>query len=155
MLDPKAYFQQWQKQVSAAGPVAPPPPHWAPKPEPHERSEIMQQVEEASAVKCSQIVKEKGSNFTTSVALEALNTMATKSSFKLREELTKQPAVRRLCQRVQGLVRTPPSAMSFQTLARATWNLTRFPEDARGEPVTTLGPTSKLLGSLPPVEWNA
>jgi len=118
------------------------------------KSEILQQIEQASAVKCAGIVKEKGANFTNAVALEALNTLANKSSFKLREELVRQPPVRKLCLRIQELLRSPPPAFKLETLARAVWNITRFPEDVRGDPKAVLGPTARMLSGLKPSEWD-
>jgi len=120
-----------------------------------DRSEIMQQIAQASAIKCAGIVKEKGVNFTTAVALEALNTMATKSSYKLREELVRQPPVRKLCLRIQDLLRAPPPGLSLETLARAIWNLTRFPEEVRGDSKATMGPTARVLSGLQPTQWDA
>mmetsp|Transcript_5992 Transcript_5992/g.14272 ORF Transcript_5992/g.14272 Transcript_5992/m.14272 type:complete len:405 (+) Transcript_5992:17-1231(+) len=185
LCDPKAYFKLWQEQAAAPGgfPQAPlqiAPPVTAtgrpvdttaaipaataapvavlaaaPAAGGHDRSEIMQQIEEASAVRCAAIVKEKGANFTTAVALEALNTMATKSSFKLREELVRQPPVRKLCLRVQEILRAPPVGLSLETLAKATWNLTRFPEDVRGDAKATLGPAARVLAGLKSTEWDA
>jgi len=183
LLDPKAYFQQWQQHcfaatrapsaslsqrgaestvgaavagtatagnrgssyaASTAAPTAQ-----------GEKSEIMRQVEEASAVKCATLVKDKGANFTTAVALEAFNTMATKSSFKLREELCRQPQVKRLCKRVQGLLEKPPPGLSFEALSRAACNMVRFPEEVRGDAQATMGPTARSLGATQASDWDA
>lgn len=120
-----------------------------------EKSEIFRQVEDASAVKCATILKEKGANFTTATALEAFNTMATKSSFKLREELCRQPQVKRLCKRVQGLLAKPPPGLSFEALSRAAWNMVQFPEEVRGDAQATMGPTARSLGATKASDWDA
>lgn len=120
-----------------------------------EKTEIHLQVEAASAVRCASIVKEKGQNFTARVAIEALCTMATKSSFKLREELVRQPHVRKLCQRVKEILSTPPSTLDIETLARAAEALTKFPEEVRGNTQQTLGATAKALGTILSGNWAA
>lgn len=120
-----------------------------------EKNEMLEQVQKASAVKVATLLKEQGQNFTSIVAIEALHTMATKSSFKLREELLHQPAVRKLCQRVQALIRSPPSTLTFEHLATAVWSLTRFPEEVHGEPQSTYGATARSLGNLEGTQWTA
>jgi hypothetical protein len=177
LLDPKVYFQQWQQHCFAAsstpstslsqrraestvgtsghrGSTYAASTTAAPTAE-SEKSEIMLQVEEVSAVKCATIVKDKGANFTTAVALEAFNTMATKSSFKLREELCRQPQVKRLCKRVQGLLAKPPPGLSFEMLSRAAWNMVHFPEEVRGDAQATMGPTAHSLGATQASDWSA
>mmetsp|Transcript_88806 Transcript_88806/g.176541 ORF Transcript_88806/g.176541 Transcript_88806/m.176541 type:complete len:393 (+) Transcript_88806:72-1250(+) len=179
-LDPKVYFQQWQQHCFAASSTPSTSQSRAGSTvgteavglatalghqgstyaasttaAPTEKSEVMQQVEEASAVKCATIVKEKGANFTTAVALEAFNTMATKSSFKLREELCRQPQVKRLCKRVQGLLAKPPPGISFEMLSRAAWNMVHFPEEVRGDAQATMGPTANSLGASQASDWKA
>jgi len=161
MLDPKAYFAQYTQQAYAAavapktGAAAVGVASAAAAAEP-EKSEIHKEVMEASAVKCASIVKEKGANFTTTVAIEALNTMGTKSSYKLREELFKQPQVKKLCSRVKELVTRPPSGFSFATVTKAAWCLSRFPDEALGEDKgATLKATANVLMSTPPTTWIA
>lgn len=158
MMDPKAYFAAFQ-QASLSGQALAPPgtpaamlapqaaaASTAPAPA-EEKSEVHQQVEAASAVRCASIVKDKGANFTTVVAIEALSTMATKSSYKLREELLKQAHVKKLCERVAKVLAAPPSGLSLETLSRAAWSLVRFPAEVLGAPATTLGPAARLLGA--------
>jgi len=161
ILDPKAYFAQFQQAAMQGKSLAPPgtvaitPPaaaSTAPVPG-AEKSEVQLQVEAASAVKCSNIVKEKGANFTTVVAIEALSTMATKSSYKLREELLRQPHVKQLCERVKNLLLQPPRGLPLETLAKAAWCLVRFPDEVLGTPAATLGPIARLLGS--DASWHA
>lgn len=154
MLDPKAYFAQFQ-QAAVTGHAMAPPGTVVPAaaaastaPAPSEaKSEVQQQVEAASAVKCASIVKDKGANFTTIVAVEALSTMATKSSYKLREELLRQPHVKKLCERVRNLLAKPPAGLSLELLSRAAWCLARFPDEVLGTPAATLGPLARLLAS--------
>lgn len=150
MLDPKAYFAQWQQVAAQAAPAAA-----AAAPAASVVPEVLQQVKDASAVKCAGIVKDKGENFTTAVQIEALHTMALKSSFKLREELVKQPHVRRLAQRVLDIARRPPPGLSLEQLAKAAWSLARLPDDIRGEAQAFLGPTATMLGGMQPTQWEA
>lgn len=153
LADPKAYFAQFQQQAMSgkvlAAPgtevAAPAAASTAPAPQ-EEKTDVHKQVESASAVKCSQIVKEKGHNFTNIVAIAALTTMATKSSFKLREELLKQQQVKKLCEKVRGILERPPPGFSLDQLAQAAWCLTRFPDEVMGTAATTLGPLARLLG---------
>lgn len=156
MLDPKAYFAQWQNQAAAVGqaplPIAPAVGSGAAA---IEKTELYKQVESVSAIKCAAIVKEKGHNFTPMVAIQALNTMAAKSSYKLREELLKQPHVKWLCTRIQEIVKQPPHGVGLEQLAAAVWSLTRFPNEGRGEPTVTLGATARVLGSLQGPSWKA
>lgn len=146
LLDPKAYFAQLMSAPQAGLPLVAAtaaPMQGAPT----EKTEIHTQVEAASAVKCATIVKEKGQNFTTQVALAALNTMATKSSFKLREELFKQPAVRNLCKRIRGILVKPPAGLPIEDLSQAAWAISRFPDEALGDASSTLMPTANALAS--------
>mmetsp|Transcript_138133 Transcript_138133/g.358826 ORF Transcript_138133/g.358826 Transcript_138133/m.358826 type:complete len:385 (-) Transcript_138133:83-1237(-) len=156
MFDPKAYFAQWQ-QAAASGqvPVAPAAPSAPAAAVASPANELLQQVQEISAVRCAAIVKEKGDNFTTAVQIEALHTMALKSSYKLREELVKQPHVRRLCLRVVELARKPPQGLALPQLAKAVWSITRFPDDVRGDAQLYLGPAARLLGGAQQTAWNA
>eukprot|EP00931_Biecheleriopsis_adriatica_P106963 TRINITY_DN81306_c0_g1_i1.p1 TRINITY_DN81306_c0_g1~~TRINITY_DN81306_c0_g1_i1.p1 ORF type:complete len:391 (+),score=108.49 TRINITY_DN81306_c0_g1_i1:19-1191(+) len=164
MMDPKAYFAQWQKAAATgaqvpfaaamgATPVAAPAPVAAAA-SPEEKTEIHKQVEAASAVRCAAIVKEKGQNFTPVVAIEALCTMATKSSFKLREDLLKQPPVRNLCKRVQEILKKP-QGVDLLTISRAAEALTKFPDEASPEKAAGLGSIAKSLSSLTSSEWSA
>jgi|Transcript_71917 hypothetical protein len=162
MLDPKAYFAQFQQAALSGLPLAPPgtpaaviasPTVVAPGAQAEEKSELQQQIEEASAVRCASIVKEKGANFTTVVAVAALTTMATKSSYKHREELLKQPHVRKLCDRVRSVLVTPPAGLPLDVLAQAAWDLVRFPNDVLGTASATLAPIARLLGSS--TSWHA
>jgi len=163
MLDPKAYFAQWQQQSLAYGQGAVPAAPVVPGGgfvEPSSssspmKSEVQQQVEAASAVKCAAIVKEKGMNFTSAVAIEALRTMATKSSFKLREELLRQPHVRKLCERVVKIVSAPPAGLSVEQLTWAGWSLVRFPKEVLEDAGSSLGSLARSLGRASPSAWNA
>lgn len=167
LYDPKAYFAQWQQAShqcgqavvpvlqSPAAPSATAAAGVAASSEVGERNEVLEQVQNASAVRCAAIVKEKGHNFTAAVAIQALRTLATKSSFKLREELLRQPHVRKLCERVQDLVRKAPPSLNFEALATAAWSLTRFPEEVRGEAVATFGGTARRLATIQGTEWAA
>lgn len=164
MLDPKAYFAQWQQQANATGQVPLPAPlpgapssaAAVPVAAPAaEKSAIQVEIEGLSAVKCAALVKEKGDKFTTSVAIVALSVMATKSSYKLREELFKYPHVKRLCTRVQELVKRPPTGFTLDTLSLACWSLNQFPDEALGEEKAhTFGATAAFLARLPPASWN-
>jgi hypothetical protein len=107
-----------------------------------------------SAVRCAATVKEKGDKFTTAVAITALRTMATKSSFKLREELVKQPHVRKLCQRIAQLLLAPPMGLPFNTLAIAAWSLARFPDDVRGDAKALFGATTRALANSKGSAWD-
>merc|ERR1719453_527802 len=98
-----------------------------------EKTAMQIEVEGLSAVKCAQVLKEKGQNFTTAVSIEALHTMSTKSSFKLREELLKQPQVKKLCEKVANLLRRPPAGLSLAALGKAAWSLARFPDEVLGK----------------------
>jgi hypothetical protein len=160
MLDPKAYFAQFQQAALNGFPLAPPgtpttaiaSPAVAAATQGGEKSELEQQIEEASAVRCAAIVKEKGANFTTTVAILALTTMATKSSWHHREELLKQRHVRTLCDRVRSVLASPPPGLPLDVLAQAAWSLTRFPVDVLGTASATLAPIARLLGSS---TWHA
>jgi hypothetical protein len=150
MLDPKAYFAQFQQAATTGQSLAPPgtPTFLAKSAAAVEaKSEFQEQVETASAVRCAAIVKEKGANFTTQVAIQALSTMATKSSYKLREELLRQPHVKKLCERVRTLLAAPPSGLSLELLSRAAWCLVRFPDEVLGTATLTLGPLTRMLES--------
>lgn len=147
LLDPKAYFAQFQK-AAAAAPLAPA------SVQAEVKNEVMEQVKAASAVKCAGIVKEKGDNFTSMVAVEAFMTLATKSSFKLREELIRQPHVRKLCQRVRTLLTAPPSGFTLETLSRMAWGMTRMPDEIRGDAKACFAPTVKALENQPPMTWD-
>lgn len=168
MFDPKAYFAQFQQQAASSG-QAPAPfgaPVAAPAAAPSassaapagagtEKSEIHRQVEEASsAIRCAAIVKEKGHNFTTAVAIEALHTMAVKSGLDLRKDLLKQVHVRKLCERVEGLVQKPPAGLGLENLARAAWCVARFPREGQPEPEVLLGATARVLSSTPVANWE-
>jgi hypothetical protein len=158
MLDPKAYFAQFQQAAMQGQAVAPPgtvPPaaaSTAPAPA-EEKSEVHLEVEAASAIKCARILQEKGANFTTTVAIEALTTMATKSSYKLREELLRQPHVKKLCERVRTVLLQPPTGLSLEVLSKAAWSLIRFPDEVLGDPAVTLGPLARLLKTAS--TWHA
>lgn len=155
MMDPKAYFAQFQQAAMAGKAFAVPgmdvapaaAASTAPAPGSEEKSEIQRQVESASAVKCATIVRDKGANFTTVVAIEALSTMATKSSYKLREELLRQPHVKKLCERVRNVLLQPAAGMGLEILAKAAWCLVRFPDEVLGEAAKTLAPLAGRLAS--------
>jgi len=156
MLDPKAYFAQFQQaamqgqSVAAPGTVITPQVAAAATAALEEKTEIQQQVEKASAVRCAQIVKDKSSNFTTVVAIAALETMATKSSYHLREELLRQQPVKKLCERVRDLLLNPPSGLSLEILSKAAWCLVRFPKEVLGTAAETLAPLAKRLEAADP-----
>jgi len=159
VLDPKAYFAQFQQAALAGQYLAPPgtvaitPPAAAAAstaPAPGEKSEVHLQVEAASAVKCAGIIRDRGSNFTTVVAIEALATLATKSSYKLREELLGQAHVKKLCDRVRGFLVEPPPGLTLDLASKAGWSLTRFPEEVLGDKAATLAPLAKMLGAANP-----
>jgi len=151
MLDPKAYFAQLQAASFAAPQAAAPAAGASAVPggvvASSGSSEVLDQVQAASAVRCAAIVKEKGQNFTISVSIEALHTMALKSSYKLREDLVKQPHVKRLCLRVVEVLRKPPPMLTMPQLAKAAWCLARFPNDVRGDAQLMLAPVAKMLAS--------
>lgn len=98
-------------------------------------------------MKCATIVKEKSQNFPLDVCITALVTMATKSSYKLREELMKQPPVRKLCQRIQNALKDPVQAdrLPLDRLSTAGWALQRFPDEAMGDAKVTLGASVQRL----------
>lgn len=145
LMDPMAYFTQWQQAAHSAAVSMTQRPA---VPSPAEKSDVHKQVEECSAVKCASIVKEKAQNFTTAVALAAMTTMATKSSFKLREELFRQPHVRKLCQRMQETLRRPPDGVTLEQMAEMAWCLTRFPPEALGgDARSCLAAVAYALGS--------
>lgn len=150
LMDPKAYFAQWQ-QASQAQAAA----EEAKANEFVEKSELQQQIESVSAVKCASIVQEKGQNFSPVVAIEALCTMAKKSSFKLREDLFKQPHVRKLCQRVQEILKNPPSSVDMFDISRAAEALAKFPDDARGDAAQSVGAVANSLSRLKTTDWTA
>jgi len=158
LLDPKAYFAQWQQAATSAqvpAPAAAAANAATPASPQAEKTEIHQQVMTVSAVRCAAIVKEKGQNFTPIVAIEALSTMATKSSFKLREDLFKQPHVRKLCQRVQEVLKKPPPGLDMETISRGAESLAKFPDEARGDPHSTLGAAAVNLSTLNTSSWSA
>lgn len=105
-------------------------------------------------MRCASIVKEKGQTFTTAAQIEALHTMATKSSFKHREELAKHPHVRKLANRVLDLARRPPQGLALPMLSKAVWSLTRFPDEVRGEASQLIGPAARALAAQPPLGWD-
>jgi len=148
MLDPKAYFAQWQ--AAAAAQVAAPAPV-----DDTEQEAILQQVSQLSAVRCAAHVKEKGQNFTNLVAIEALCTMATKSGYKLREDLFKQAHVKNLCKKIQELLAHPPPAIDMRDLSRAAEALAKFPEEARGNAALSMGAIANSLSKLNTTEWSA
>lgn len=176
LLDPRAYFAQWQQ-----GQMTAPPPLASQSGATRSGAmvsasstygggaaasgaavagETQHEVATVSAVRCAAIVKEKGVNFTLRTQVEALFTMATKSSFKLREELVKQPHVRKLCGKVLECVRQPPPsiAQDLPLMAKAVWSLARFPEDVHGEAQQFLNPAARLLGATltsTPSPWEA
>lgn len=158
MFDPKAYFAQFQQaamngqSLSVPGTVAPAAAAVASTALAEEKSELHIQVESKSmsAVRCAAIVKEKGNNFTTVVAIAALTTMSTKSSYKLREDLLRQPHVKKLCERVQKLLAAPSAGLPLDLLAQAAWSLVRFPNEVMGTPSVTLGPLAKMLAAANP-----
>lgn len=155
LLDPKAYFAQLMGAAAAVPKAAVPAAAAAAAGGAVASSgltELLQQLQEVSAVRCAAIVKDKGQNFTNSAALEALHTMAQKSSYKLREELVKQPHVKRLCQRVLDILKKPPPGITLQQLAKAAWCLTRFPNDVRGDAQLMLAPSAKMLSAS---SWDA
>jgi len=149
MIDPKAYFMQWQQQAAAVAPSAAPATGAV-----VEKTEVHRSVEDASAVKCAGIVKEKGQNFTTVVAIEALHTMAMKSSYKLREELLRQPHVRKVCERIMKILQAPPASLSIELLVRAAWSLQRFPDEVRGDAKATFDPVARAFASSAHAEWS-
>lgn len=150
LMDPKAYFAQWQQAATAQAVVAEEKAS-----EFVEKSELQQQLESVSAVKCASIVQEKGQNFSPVVAIEALCTMAKKSSFKLREDLFKQPHVRQLCKRVQEILKAPPANMDMFDISRAAEALAKFPDDARGDAAMSVGGVANSLSRLKSSDWSA
>lgn len=149
-MDPKAYFAQWQQAANAQAVVAEEKAS-----EFVEKSELQQQLESVSAVKCASIIQEKGQNFSPVVAIEALCTMAKKSSFKLREDLFKQPHVRQLCKRVQEILKAPPANMDMFDISRAAEALAKFPDDARGDAAMSVGAVANSLSRLKSSNWSA
>ncbi|CAE7241736.1 unnamed protein product [Symbiodinium pilosum] len=149
MLDPKAYFAQWQAATQAAA-AAP-----QPSSDDAEHDAVIHQVASLSAVRCAAHVKEKGQNFTSLVAIEALCTMATKSSYKLREDLFKQPHVKALCKRIQELLHQPPPALDLRDLSRAAEALAKFPEEARGNAAMSMGAIANSMSQLNTSAWSA
>lgn len=168
LVDPKAYFLQWQQAgamqatypsamsvpsapsqgaAAPAGPAAAAPPATP-------GEVLLEQLGKLSAVKCAALVKEKLQNLTTLAQIEALHTMASKSSFKLREELVKQPHVRKLAEKVKELARRPPPGFALPLLVKAAWSLTRFPDDVRGDAPQLLGPAAKALAATSPDSWD-
>lgn len=142
LVDPKAYFAQWQ-QASMAFPMVASTASSAASS--CGETEVLGQVAGMSAVRCASFVKDKGHNFSTAVAVEALCVMATKSSFKLREELLRQTHVRKLCDRVRGTLCRPPAGIALDLLARSCKALIRFPTEVLGQAQATLGPTAAAL----------
>eukprot|EP00930_Biecheleria_cincta_P092714 TRINITY_DN8272_c0_g2_i1.p1 TRINITY_DN8272_c0_g2~~TRINITY_DN8272_c0_g2_i1.p1 ORF type:complete len:388 (+),score=84.53 TRINITY_DN8272_c0_g2_i1:30-1166(+) len=163
MFDPKAYFAQWQQAASSGSTAAPSSAQSAQSSKkasvasqpPVEKTEIQTQVEAASAVRCAAIVKEKGQNFTPVVSIEALCTMATKSSFKLREDLLKQPHVRSLCKRVQDILQRPPQGLDLESISRAAEALSKFPEEARPDGAKAFSKPAVSLATLGGNGWSA
>eukprot|EP00929_Paragymnodinium_shiwhaense_P006113 TRINITY_DN10895_c0_g1_i1.p1 TRINITY_DN10895_c0_g1~~TRINITY_DN10895_c0_g1_i1.p1 ORF type:complete len:515 (-),score=173.42 TRINITY_DN10895_c0_g1_i1:239-1711(-) len=162
LLDPQAYLAQWSKHAATSGQVTVPgvpTPAVASTakvaakevaPEDVGKTDIQIEVEKASAVKCASIVKDKGANFTNAVAIAALSTMAEKSSYKLREEILKQPHVKRLAQRIREILQRPPPGLSLDLLAQAAWSLTRFPAEVMGDNAGwVLGGCANALSSSP------
>eukprot|EP00913_Durusdinium_trenchii_P027202 g25522.t1 len=90
------------------------------------------QIESVSAVKCASIVQEKGQNFSPVVAIEALCTMAKKSSFKLREDF-----------------------VDMFDISRAAEALAKFPDDARGDAAQSVGAVANSLSRLKTTDWTA
>ncbi|CAE7501709.1 unnamed protein product [Symbiodinium sp. CCMP2592] len=150
MLDPKAYFAQWQAAAQQAATI----PQLSPE-EDTEQDAVLQQVSSLSAVRCAAHVKEKGQNFTSLVAIEALCTMATKSSFKLREDLFRQPHVKALCKKIQELLSQPPPALDLRDLSRAAEALAKFPEEARGNAAMSMGAIANSMSQLNTTDWSA
>lgn len=170
LLDPNAYFLQWQQAAigqSAFAAAASPPAASSVQGAARSTaaaaaesslaapvSELQEQLRTVSAVRCAALVKEKGANFSTVAKIEALHTMALKSSFKHREELVKQPHVRKLAQQVLELARRPPQDFALSQLAKAVWSLTRFPDDVRGEASQLLDPAARALAAAPVLAWD-
>lgn len=157
LIDPKEYFQQWQ-QVATAQAAAAEAAAAVPKPAPtmsHEKSEQELEIVKMSAVRIAAIVKDKGVNFTPAVAIQALYTMATKSSFKLREELIRQSHVKWLLKHIQDIIQQPPANVTLEQLSAAAWSLIRFPNEALGDAEKTLGATARRLGTLSGTSWSA
>ncbi|CAE7883466.1 unnamed protein product [Symbiodinium microadriaticum] len=150
MLDPKAYFAQWQAAAQQAATI----PQLSPE-EDTEQDAVLHQVSSLSAVRCAAHVKEKGQNFTSLVAIEALCTMATKSSFKLREDLFRQPHVKALCKKIQELLSQPPPALDLRDLSRAAEALAKFPEEARGNAAMSMGAIANSMSQLNTSDWSA
>jgi len=150
LMDPKAYFAQWQQAAAAEAVVAEEKANAF-----VEKSELQQQLETVSAVKCASIVQEKGQNFSPVVAIEALCTMAKKSSFKLREDLFKQPHVRQLCKRVQEILKARPGNVDMFDISRAAEALAKFPDDARGDAAVSVGAVANSLSNLKSSDWSA
>jgi len=165
LFDPKAYFAQFQQQAAMYGQVphafgTPPVAATSStaaqvQPDPSDKSDIHKQVEAVSAVKCASIVKEKGQNFTNAVALAALCTMATKSSFKLREELLRQPHVRKLCKRIENVIAKPPPGMSPETLISAAWSLSRFGPGGMESAKASLDGAAQMVTKAAASSWHA
>mmetsp|Transcript_85068 Transcript_85068/g.237577 ORF Transcript_85068/g.237577 Transcript_85068/m.237577 type:complete len:378 (+) Transcript_85068:98-1231(+) len=161
---PPSYGSATPKQAAPPPPAAaaqvPPPAAAAAAQAPAaaaegEKSDVHKQVEEASAVRCAAIVKEKGDKFTTRVQLAALHTMATKSSWHLRAELIKQPHVRKLFERVAAILKRPPAGLDIETLSQTAWDLIQFPEEVRGDGNALLGAAAESLSSAKPSSWRA
>lgn len=157
LTDPTAYFAQWQAASMSQAPSAQAHPaagSVVASGAAGERNEFFSKVSEVSAVRCAALVKEHGGNFTTATAIEALSNMATKSSFKLREELLRQPHVKKLCERVRQVLLKPPPGLSVDTLAKASWSLVRFPPEVLGgDAPSVLRGTAETLRSVPPSTW--
>jgi hypothetical protein len=81
--------------------------------------------------------------------------MANKSSWHLRAELIKQPHVRRLFERVAGVLRRPPTGLDMETQSRTAWDLLQFPEEVQGDRSALLGATAQNLGASSPDSWKA
>jgi len=156
MVDPKAYFAQWQKAMVAGQAAAGPSVAAAPSAD-AAKSPLQKQVEDASAVKCAQLLKDEGKKFTPIIAIEALATMATKSSYKLREELLKQIHVKKLGKQVADLVKSPPPSFSLEVLMKASWSLSQFPDEilAGADAAGIFASTAKMLSLADPTSWKA
>jgi hypothetical protein len=102
-------------------------------------------------------LKDEGKKFTPIIAIEALATMATKSSYKLREELLKQIHVKQLGKKVADLVKSPPPSFSLEVLMKASWSLSQFPDEILGgaDAAGIFASTAKMLSLADPTSWKA
>lgn len=157
LIDPKAYFAQLMQGGAGMAPPGSVPSAAStskklavatPVEEKfQDNKEMMVQLQEASAVKVAAIVKDKGAHFTTTVALEALNTLANKSSWHLRMELVKQAPVRKLLERVKDLIKAPPASLTMDVLMKAAINVMGFGDEVRGDCSVFIGPTARKIGA--------